>query len=412
MTAPTVEALQYLLTAVNTGLVSAFMTQNNDGTLTIMVDVGPPPGETTLAPLVGPEGAAGPAQFPLIPQKDIYTDPKDLPTIGTLTNTAADIGKFWIITQYDDNANIISVGAYIWFGTQYRFLPFGVQGPPGPYGIIQPYIELLPPDQQSQLLASGDGDAANPYLAKLQLSIPQGPFGRCMPLAEFPDVIEGAVPPTVGEFLVATGTTIEHGGHALPVWAPAEVVDVPLLPYTVPLANFNHVFGIEFNLFGFATKPATICTFMVPAQPWPWKPVVFGQIKMFEIELSFSPLEMGIEVYLGSPTGTLVARGFGNTLSGVVNIVPHTSSATSPTTAMTPWNEVGLVPANTSGIETTLFVNVVNDGILAIYDYNPLDAELLVMACPAIPVTQPGIVAVVGPLATKMTLSAKNITQG
>lgn len=371
MTTPAIDALDYLRNALNSGQVSAFVTQNADGTLAASVDIGPGSDQLEVTPLLGPTGPAGPAQFPLIPQPDIYTDPSDLP--AALTNTAADIGKFWIIVQTDGSGNTISVMAYIWYGKQYRKLPFGTQGPEGPYGIIKPFVTLLPPDETSTLVVSGAGTMVSPYSATLDLSIPAGPPGESQPLANFADINE-TVPPTVGQFLTATSTMV--GGHH--VWTPQNVGDVPLMPYSVPRSAFTAQFGINFG-----GAPATIATFVMPAQAWSWKPIVFGQIRMFEVSLSLNPLQIGLEVRLGSATGTLVGRGFGNDLAGVVTIMPHCSSPGSPTTAMTPTNGTGLVAANTSGGPSTLFVNVLNDGILTVYDYNPSDAELFVLACPA-----------------------------
>jgi len=240
----------------------------------------------------------------------------------------------------------------------------------------------------------------------LELSIPEGPVGPCCPVAEMVDFAYTI--PTVGQFITATDTTVEYGGHALPVWTPANVGDIVPQCYTVPQAAFSAAFGITFASY------VTIASFSVPANPWNWKPVVFGQIQMFEVELSFNPLQIGIEVLLGSPdptVGTLIARGFGNTAGGVVSIFPHTSTPTSPSTAMTPWNSVGLVQAGHGGAGGTIYVNLINDGIAAVWDYNPAGAELFVMACPA--TTQGSLdLTVSASLHPTVTLSAYYATNG
>jgi hypothetical protein len=406
VTDPTVETLSYLQAALANHETYAVVTQGPSGTVTISAEIGPGPKNVTLPPLVGPQGDAGAAQFPLMLERDILDDPSLLPT--DLTNTNADIGRFWLIDQVNGATGaVLSSGAYIWFGTEFRVLPFGTQGRPGPYGVVSPYVTLIGPDATSQIgTVTGAGTAVSPYLLTVELSVPEGPFGPSAPLASFPDVDE-STRPLVGQFLTYSGESIAHGGNSLPLWTPTSTGDIIPQPYSVPQAAFTSKFGIEFG-----GTVATIATFSVPPKPWPWKPVVFGQIKMFELELSLQPLLMGIEVRLGNPqTGTLVGRGFGNVLSGVVTVVPHTSSPTSPTTAMNPWNSVGYVVANHGGTAGTLYVNVVNDGIIAIYDYNPSEAELFVMACPVTTQAQLGL-QVYGSLSTKVQLTASSVTKG
>lgn len=364
-----VDALNYLRDALASGQVSAFVTQNPDGTLAVQVDVGPGADKTVIEPLKGPTGAAGTAQFPLRPQVDVYTTPADLP--AALTNTAADIGKFWIIAQTDDAGDSISVFAYIWYGTGFRRLAFGTQGPPGSYGAIRPSATLLDPGNTSQLVVTdGSGTVTDPWLVDMELSIPEGPPGPSQPLANFTDVDMDTLP-TVGQFLAYNGSA----------WTPTNIGDITLMPYVVPHSVFGAKFGIEFG-----GAPATIAAYTVPAQAWAWKPLVFGQMRLFEAALSLNPFTIGVEVLLGSPdpaVGTLVARAWGNDLSGVVTIMPHTSRPGSPTVAMTPSNSVGLVDAGVAGQACTLYVNIVNDGIVMVYDYQPADAQLFVLACPA-----------------------------
>jgi hypothetical protein len=408
VTNPTVETLSYLQAALSNHETYAVVTQGPSGTVTISAEIGPGPKNVTLAPLVGPEGDAGTAQFPLMLERDILDDPSLLPT--DLTPTNADIGRYWLIDQVNgETGAVLSSAAYIWFGTEFRVLPFGTQGPPGPYGVISPYVSLIGANETSQIgEVTGTGTAAHPYLLTVELSVPEGPAGPSAPLASFPDVDE-STRPLVGQFLTYSGSSITHGGSSLPLWTPTSTGDIIPQPYSVPQAAFTGRFGIEFG-----ATPATIATFSVPPKPWPWKPIVFGQIKMFELELSLQPLLMGIEVLLGSPNpavGTVVARGFGNVLSGVVTVVPHTSSPSSPTTAMNPWNTVGYVAANHGGTAGTLYVNVVNDGIIAIYDYNPSEAELFVMACPVTTQAQLGL-QVYGSLSTKVQLTASSVTKG
>jgi hypothetical protein len=384
-------AVPYLQQVLATGQCSALVTQNADGTLTMCIDIGPGLGSLYIPILEGAEGVAGEAQFPLIPMPDEFDTPADLPSSPPLTNSSADYGKFWIIAQSDDDENPLSVGAYIWYGTNYspsgyRFLPFGSQGIPGYYGVMKPSVSLLGPEGLSQqLAATGAGTAASPWTVPLELAIPEGPFGNACPIYDYYDVaIDSA--PIVGEYLTYTGThtgTFNYRGSEvnLPIWQPTSVGnDIPG-PYTVPQSAFIHRLGIT---FGDDSPSPLICAFTIPAQPFPYKPVVLGQIRMFEITLGTSPSNifmMGVEVRLDSTTGQLIARGFGNTISGVTRIFPHTSSpGADASVEMTPSNDVGLVD---QGDIATIYVNIVNDGLVTIYDYVPSDAQLFVYCVPA-----------------------------
>jgi hypothetical protein len=249
---PSIPVLDYLRKAFQQDQISAFVTQNPDGTLVITADIGPGSSNLFNEPLIGARGNAGAAQFPLLLEPDIFPVTSDLPGPGVLLNTAADIGKFWMIAQQDDNGNYISVGAYIWYGLGgFRFLPFGPVGPPGPYPVIQPQVTLLPPDQFSQQVvtpATGGGTAANPYISMFNLSIPEGPVGTGPPLANMADF--EPLQPTVGQFITATGQNVTYQGQVLPQWAPANTGDLPMLPYIVPQSMFLPLPGNDFTVVG------------------------------------------------------------------------------------------------------------------------------------------------------------------
>ncbi|HEY2012797.1 MAG TPA: hypothetical protein VGH38_04815, partial [Bryobacteraceae bacterium] len=369
MTAPAINTLEYLRRALSTPDNSAVVTQNADSTLSITLDIGPGVAEIDLEPLQGPTGAPGLPTFPLMLMTDQLTDPKDLPF--DLTNTPADIGKYFLITKSDATGVILSA-AFIWFGTEYRTLHFGNQGPPGPYGVIRPYVTLLPPDNTSTMTWTGSGTATAPYKQTFNLSIPTGPEGQSCPLFNMPDV-DHSTPPLTGQLLAYNGHTVTSGGHTLPVWEPTSTGDIIPQPYLVPAAAFSSYANVDFS------QPVVIVTFPVPAAPFPWKPLVWGQIEMQGTKwFEFLPDEIGILVLLGDPdpeVGTPVARGFGNAARGVVSVIPHCSyplypegpsgppaPAGSNSIAMTPWNDVGAVPANNTGNESTLYVVLVNEG--------------------------------------------------
>lgn len=396
MTAPQINTLEYLRRALSDQQNSAVVTQNADGSLSMSVDIGPGKAEIELEPLQGATGAPGLPQFPLVLMPDIYTDPKDLPFV--LTDTGADIGKFWLIDQSDENGCINSA-AYIWFGTEYRVLPFGVQGPPGQYGVIKPYVTLLEPNNTSHMEWTGSGTTADPYQLTLDLSIPQGPMGESCPLFKMPD-IDHSRPPTAGQLMAYTGNNISHEGDSLPLWGPASVGDIIPQPYIIPSSAFSSYSNIDFS------KPVAIANFSIPPCPFPWKPLVWGQIEMYGTSTNTwfvtPPSQIGIIVLLGDPdpeVGTLIARGFGNAPRGVVTVFPHCSYpqhpagpgepagvAGSDSLAMTPWNDLGAVSANNTGNESTIYVILVNEGKKygqrVRFDFEAAGSSLFVMACP------------------------------
>lgn len=393
MTSPQINTLEYLRRALSNQQNSAVVTQNADSSLSISLDVGPGVAEVALEPLQGPTGAPGLPQFPLMLMPDQYTDPKDLPF--DLTDTNADIGKYWLITKSDENGVILSA-AYIWFGNEYRILEFGTQGRPGDYGVIKPYVTLLEPDNLSDMTWDGGGTDADPYRLTMNLSVPAGPAGESCPLFKMPDVSH-ATPPLVGQFMAYTGNHVTVDSQSLPVWGPTSVGDIIPQPYIVPSSAFSSYGGVDFS------SPVTILTFPVPPAPFDWKPLVFGQIEMYGHTLfERIPSEIGVMVLLGDPdpeVGTLVARGFGNAARGVVSVFPHCSYPASPagpdddagvtgsdSLVMQPWNDVGKVSANNSGNASTLYMILVNEGkkfgIKAKYDFNVVGSGLFVLACP------------------------------
>ena len=143
---------------------------------------------------------------------------------------------------------------------------------------------------------------------------------------------------------------------------------------------------LAFTSFSGLSQRAAIGSFVLPAQPFPWTPIVWGHIGAFGLELSADPLQIGCEVLLGDPTtGQQVGRGFGNTL-GEVNIMPHYSTPGNPTNAITPANGLAVVPANhTNPQQATIYVNLYNDGAEGIYTFNPVDAQVFVQVTPVAP---------------------------
>jgi hypothetical protein len=145
-----------------------------------------------------------------------------------------------------------------------------------------------------------------------------------------------------------------------------------------------------------------VCTYTAEAQQWPWQPFLWGQMEIFGLDVSVNPLLVGAEVRLNDPnSGPLIATGVGNSL-GSVTLVPHTSSSSSPSTAMSQSNGYARVEA---GISPKIYINLVNEGLASVFDYNPAGSQAAFVAYPigterALPTTY------FGTFTTSQTLTA------
>jgi hypothetical protein len=339
--------------------VATFEVQGDQGTL-------------TMAAIIGPRGPAGIDMFVLHLMTDDLDDPSELPQ--TLQNTTADQGKFWVFDDVDNGGNIIGSSGYIWYGSSYKRIMLGTPGPPGPVPIITPSAELVDPDDQNSLVVPGGTPLFPTQL--FQLAVPPGPQGPGPAIAVASDV-DLSTPPVAGDVLGFTGRFTTDGNN-YPIWVPVSISQLIPSPYSMPENAFTSFSGLS--------QRAAIGSFVLPAQPFPWTPIVWGHIGAFGLELSADPLQIGCEVLLGDPTtGQQVGRGFGNTL-GEVNIMPHYSTPGNPTNAITPANGLAVVPANhTNPQQATIYVNLYNDGAEGIYTFNPVDAQVFVQVTPVAP---------------------------
>lgn len=359
--------LSYLQDVLMAGVQQtwAVVTQNPDGTLAIAIDVGPGAANEIIQPLEGPKGASGQAQFPLIPMPDVYDSPADLPALGVLTNTVADIGKYWIIHTTNEQGFCTSVGAYIWFGTEYRFLPFGNEGPPGKYGVMKPYVSLIGSDKTSQLAVSDTaGTAADPYLVTVELSVPDGPPGRSCPVAKMLDVNISA-PPLTGQFLTCTAETVTVDEETLNVWAPEDVGAILPQPYIVPASAFTASSGIifeaeiAFNAVGSGANTLMNVTTMT------WSHNALAGADVF-VTSSCSGTAVPSGVTYGGVAMTLVgsstANGGAVSLWHLANVAGGTKSvvATIPITASTYMSANSVSFLNVGSISSALTTNANN----------------------------------------------------
>jgi hypothetical protein len=307
-------------------------------------------GAVTMDALVGPPGPPGEnAAIVKMQYQSTIDDPDDLP--DNLTSGAIDIGKTWWVGN----------NVYMWSGTQFVVKQMGVMGPPGPYPHIHPSVELLDPDGDDSTEIVTSGTTADPGWL-LKLKVPRGETGAAGPIRDAEDY-DNSVPPLVGEAITWNGT------H----YAPGKFDTLSVRAYSLPQASF-----VSFN--GITTRQQ-IAAFAVPPQPFDWKPLVWGHIRAIGVELDADPLILGCEVRLGSTAGTLVGRGFGN-ISTYATIIPHFSTPSSGSDAITPENGTALVPAYHSGSQGTVFVSLFNDGIAGAYSFDQRNAQLTVMVVP------------------------------
>jgi hypothetical protein len=161
-------------------------------------------GTLMMAVVIGPKGAAGANAFAMHLQTDPFDSPDELP--NTLTNTVADIGKYWAFDDLDAQGNVIGSSLWVWYGGGYRRLMLGSPGPPGPVPIITPSVSMIGPDQNPDVLTGG-----TPLYPTWELLLPKvpGPQGPAGALALCPDVnILGAnsgAGPSIGDLLGFTG---------------------------------------------------------------------------------------------------------------------------------------------------------------------------------------------------------------
>jgi hypothetical protein len=363
---------------------------------------------TAIVPgLVGKTGPQGAPQYALKIQPDVYNNPSQLPSVANgnpLTNSPTDFGKYWLVETLDVNGNIVGANAYVWWGTNYRVLPFGTVGPTGPVPVITPEVILIDPDQQSWF--ENTGTISNPQWTFF-IACPPGPPGPTATLASCPDVDE-RTPPTIGQVLGFNGIY----SQGLPVFQPMTIGAMNPMPYTVPESSFQAYSGV-------ATANHTVCTFPVPANPWPWKPLVWGHVQLADsLGIWFGNNVVGVEVRLGDPqSGQLIAAGYGNAVGATVTITPQTSlpatsqNTTGASTAMTPNNAVGLVRANHTGNEGTIYVNLKSAGMASQIKFAPDNNQLFILACPVTTIG-PVTTAIYGPLSSSVSISAWSIVVG
>lgn len=329
----------------------------------------------TVPILQGPPGVPGQPQFALRFQNDSLLTIPDPDHLPTLTNSDADIGKYWIFAERDELGNPISTSMFVWYGTEYRQMPVGSQGPPGPYPVISPTIIAEPPDSTNGPNGEAhwvevQGGPARPNWI-LHTALPRGDQGNPGDaLYSAGDVQLADVQP--GDILVASADINVQGKR---VWRNQKPKILVPNVYTVPEAAFQSYAGIT-------GSDITICTYPIPQQENDFKPIVWGQLKVFGAQLDPTPFLIGARVRLGNPTtGQIIAAGHGNAW-GTIDLFPHPSTHSQPNNAITPTNAYARVPKSHTGTQGTLYVQLVNEGFGSLFNFNAEDAQLTVMANP------------------------------
>src|SRR5882757_208481 len=245
-------------------------------------------GALTMAAIIGPRGPSGIDLFVLHLQIDTIESPSGLPQSPVLM--PADVGKFWVFDDVDGEGNVIGSSGYIWYGDSYRRIMLGTPGPPGPVPVITPSVELVDPDTNTSEVIPGGTDLFPTQ--HFRLAVEEGPQGPGAAIAVAPDV-DLTTPPVAGDVLGFTGRYTADANH-YPIWVPVSISQLIPSPYSMPENAFTSFSGIS--------QRAAIGSFQLPAQAFPWTPVVWGHIGAFGIELSANPLLIGCEVLLGDPT--------------------------------------------------------------------------------------------------------------
>jgi hypothetical protein len=320
---------------------------------------------TATMELVGPDAAIvmdvirgdpGPpgkdADIVRMQYQDDFTDPSQLPT--TLGPTAADINKAWWIGN----------NVYVWTGSSFRQKAMGTAGPPGPVPNITPSINLIDPDSPTPSSIVVTGDPANPNWL-LNLKAPRGPQGSNATISGASD-LDLTLPQEVGQAIVWNGIK----------WQPEDVGWIFPQVFSIPEGAFNSFSGIS--------TLQNVAHIALPPQPFPWMPLVFGHLRAVGLQVSTDPLTLGSAVFLGNDGnagGQLIGRGFGN-ISTFANIIPHFSQPGATMAAVAPGNGMAVVPANHTGTQGDLYVDLWNEGALSSYSFNNKDAQLFVIVLP------------------------------
>jgi hypothetical protein len=321
---------------------------------------------------IGPEGPPGEdVNFIDLQYNTNLTSASELPS-GL---TEADKGlAFWI-------GNVV----FVWSGDDFFGFPLGVPGPAGPIPTFSVAAQLVPSNTLESLTTP-----INIPLTEEGV-LPGNPENQTLTFQFDKNSILGPPGPTDGPLRgsadfnnsapIANGDIIIFNA-ALQMFQASPFSQLTIPVFSVPEGSFTSVT----NSTG---GNITICTFPVPPQNFPWRPLILGVVMTEQVgffNLFSSPVNVGCSVQLGDPlNGTLVGRGYG-TSSGWSYIFPHFSTPGNPFQSINPGNDIAVVPANHTGTQGTLYITITNDSGLGLsYSFNSANAQLLVAAVPTFP---------------------------
>lgn len=315
----------------------------------------------TMDVLQGPRGFPG-QNAPLV---NILWDP-DIETVE-------DLPEDWGIEEKNQGFWIGDL-VYIWDGVG-AWIPKR-PGPAGPRGAtpvisVEPWPEEPVLSWEDQLLGIEPGFeiAGLPETPILYMQLPQGrpgPVGPAGPIRLSADYMEPEGGPAPGSAMLWNDEEEK--------WEATDPFNFAPRFFTVPEGAFT-------NFSGIATRQQ-ICAFQIPAMPFDYVIKVGGHIRAIGLEVDADPLIIGAEVRLGNATsGQLIGRGFGN-ISTWTTFTPHYSTGSSQMDAVTPDGTIGRVPKNTTGAGSTIYVNLYNDGLFGLYNFNKAGAQLDLLLIP------------------------------
>lgn len=314
----------------------------------------------TMDVLQGPRGFPG-QNAPLV---EILWDPA--------IETTDDLPDDWDINDKNKGYWIGDL-VYIWNGDN-AWIPKR-PGPAGPTGrtpiiSVAAHSDILTWDEQllgAEPIADIAGTPENPHITLQVPQGPPGPTGPAGPIRLSEDYWEPEDGPVDKSMMVWNEDTQKWEAVDSAVFTPRF--------FTVPEGAFT-------NFSGVATRQQ-ICAFEIPPMPFDYVIKVGGHIRAIGLEADADPLIIGAEVRVGNATsGQLIGRGFGN-ISTWTTFTPHYSTGGGGSMdAVTPDGSIGRIPKNTSGAASTVYVNLYNDGLFGLYNFNKSGAQLDLLLIP------------------------------
>jgi hypothetical protein len=308
----------------------------------------------------GDNAPLGNRQFPVLDSE------ADLPS--NLTDDPVDIGKYWVIRVFDGDGNEIGSNWAMWNGTDFEIYKEGEPGQPGPVPDVTPVFHLVtttagwaPTDVANGYRISKTGNPYQPtWTIEIYQELLRGPAGSGSAWSLY----DATNPPALGQAPIWNGTK----------FAPTDTANKYTQFGTYPEGHFVS------NPIAIGTS-VPIGTALLPSIPWDTVLDVSGHFRVTGVSVSTNPFLVGIDVRLGSPTGTLVARGYGN-ISGYIELQAHGSTSTSPNDAITSTNGRGRMAANSTGAPATLYVSAFNNGAIGEFSFDAEGAQLSFRAYP------------------------------